>query len=71
MKFTVIESKHKNLFGVIEGESFDDVLETIGKMSNIKSTKLHAFGETQNNGLMRYSIYKGNRRIAILKQEDE
>jgi hypothetical protein len=67
MKFRILESRHSKLSGIMEGDSFNQVFETIADRYRIPSSNLIAYCELQKNGNLRYIIIKGIKKIAVLE----
>ena len=69
MRFQIIESRKRKLDDCIEGESFENVFDNIANIYDVEACNLKACCEIRRN-IMRYVIFDGNNRIAILELVD-
>ena len=67
MKLRIIESNRRKFDGILEGNDILDIIGIISQKSRIKYSELRAFCESDGNGSMWYTIYRRNRKVAMLK----
>ena len=66
MKFEIVESKGNELEGVLEGEHLEEIIIHIGGKYGIRSSKLKATYELQNDKSMACVVRAGSRQIIVM-----
>ena len=71
MTFHVVKSNPRKLSSQIEGNSFRAVCDDIALIFGLSTNQIKAFCEIGENKILRYSIYSGEKLIAVLEPEFE
>ena len=67
MKFKILESDGDQLDGVVEGSNLEDIVALIGGKYGIRSTKLKATYELQNDRTLICVVRIGSKKMVLMK----
>ncbi len=69
MRLKIVESKWQKQVGkVLEGETMTKIVEILITGANLDSRSLRYYCEKNGNGHLQYLVFKGHRKIYVLKE---
>jgi len=67
MRFKILESSEDQLDGIVEGSNLEDIVALIGGKYGIRSTKLKATYELQDDQAMICVVRAGQKKMVLMK----